>query len=161
NGEPTSTKRSSNSPAASSPTDNSAHCVSRCKPDRVIAQKVLDVLADKRVLTIGRARPQNEATACLASATECRARLSEYLNQLEKPRGDLRIWLRAMRQGFVDFIEAGGLNGERFGPGSEREFNEALAQLRNRVQQHADEVSSRYKLTGLSLPEHDGWPIRP
>lgn len=126
------------------------------KSDRVIAQNVLDFLADKRVLTVGRARPQIEAIACLASAAECRARLSEYLDQLEKPRSDLRTWLRAMRQGFVDFIEAGGTNGERFGLGSEREFNGALARLRNRVQQQADEVSDRYKITGLSLPEHEG-----
>lgn len=34
NGGPTSMKRSSNSPAASSPTDNSAHCVSRCYSER-------------------------------------------------------------------------------------------------------------------------------
>ncbi|AKJ10813.1 hypothetical protein ABB07_12550 [Streptomyces incarnatus] len=46
------------------------------KSDRVIAHKVLDFLADKRVLTIGRARPQIEAEACLASAAECRAPLS-------------------------------------------------------------------------------------
>jgi len=126
------------------------------KSDRAIAQKALDFLADKRVLTVGQARPQNEATACLASAAECRARLTEYLNQLEKPGGDLRTWLRAMRQGFVDFIEAGGLGGENFDPGSYSEFNEALAQLRDRIQQQADEVSNRYKLTGLSLPEHEG-----
>lgn len=128
------------------------------KSDRVIAQQVFDFLSDKRVLTIGRARPQTEATACLASATECRTRLSGYLDRLEKPGGDLRIWLRAMREAFTDFLEAGGPSGERFGPGSDREFNEALALLRDRVQQQANEVSDRYKLTGLSLPEHEGWP---
>ncbi|MEU1789986.1 DUF6650 family protein [Streptomyces sparsogenes] len=131
------------------------------KSEKVIAQKAMDFLADKRVLTVGQARPQVEATACLASAAECRARLSEYLNQLEKPGGDLRTWLRAMRQGFVDFIEAGGPEGERFGPGSDRRFNEALARLRDRVQQQADEISDRYKLAGLSLPEHEGWPTHP
>ncbi|MFJ6918238.1 DUF6650 family protein [Streptomyces sp. NPDC101133] len=123
------------------------------KSDRVIAQEVMDFLADKRVLTIGYARPQTEAAACLASAAECRTQLSEYLTQLKKPGSDLRIWLRAMRQAFTDFIEAGGSNGERFGPGSDRRFNEALAQLRERVQQQADEVSVRYKLSGLNLPE--------
>ncbi|CAL9550002.1 DUF6650 family protein [Streptomyces sp. enrichment culture] len=123
------------------------------KSDRVIAQEVMDFLADKRVLTIGYARPQTEAAACLASAAECRAQLSEYLTQLKKPGSDLRIWLRAMRQAFTDFIEAGGVNGGRFGPGSDRRFNEALAQLRDRVQQQADEVSVRYKLSGLNLPE--------
>ncbi|WP_055690556.1 DUF6650 family protein [Streptomyces prasinus] len=124
------------------------------KSDRAIAQEAMDFLADKRVLTIGYARPENEATACLASAAECRARVSEYLNQLKKPGGDLRTWLRAMRQGFVDFIEAGGVDGERFGPGHYTEFNEALARLRNQIQQQADEVSGRYKLTGLRLPMH-------
>ncbi|MFD5969901.1 DUF6650 family protein [Streptomyces sp. NPDC060311] len=124
------------------------------KSDRVIAQEVMDFLADKRVLTIGYARPQSEAAACLASAAECRTQLSEYLTQLKKPGSDLRIWLRAMRQAFTDFIEAGGSNGGRFGPGSDRRFNEALAQLRDRVQQQADEVSVRYKLSGLNLPEH-------
>jgi hypothetical protein len=128
------------------------------KSERAIAQQVLDFLADKRVLTVGRARPQVEATSCLASAAECRAQLSMYLNQLEKPGGDLRTWLRAMRQGFTDFIEAGGTGGERFGPGSDRRFNAALARLRDRIQQQADEVSGRYKLTGLRLPEHEGWP---
>ncbi|MFF4130798.1 DUF6650 family protein [Streptomyces mirabilis] len=128
------------------------------KSDRVIAQKVLDFLADKRVLTVGRVRPQVEATACLASAAECRTQLSTSLNQLEKPGGDLRTWLRAMREGFTDFIEAGGPGGERFGPDSDRRFNEALAQLRNRIRQQADEVSDRYRLTGLSLPDHEGWP---
>ncbi|MGZ0234208.1 DUF6650 family protein [Streptomyces sp. CPS1] len=126
------------------------------RSDRVIAQRVLDFLADKRVLTVGHARPQMEATACLASAAECRSQLSAYLGELEKPGGDLRTWLRAMREGFTDFIEAGGPSGERFGPGSDRRFNEALAQLRNRIQQQADEVSDRYKLTGLSLPEREG-----
>ncbi len=124
------------------------------KSDRGIAQEVMDFLADKRVLTIGYARPQTEAAACLASAAECRSQLSEYLTQLKKPGSDLRIWLRAMRQAFTDFIEAGGSNGGRFGPGSDRRFNEALAQLRDRVRQQADEVSVRYKLSGLSLPEH-------
>ncbi|MCQ4201171.1 DUF6650 family protein [Streptomyces sp. NPDC058783] len=124
------------------------------KSDRVIAQEVMDFLADKRVLTIGYARPQTEAAACLASAAECRTQLSAYLTQLKKPGSDLRIWLRAMRQAFTDFIEAGGSNGGRFGPGSDRRFNEALAQLRDRVQQQADEVSARYKLSGLNLPEH-------
>ncbi|WP_233646426.1 DUF6650 family protein [Streptomyces sp. BSE6.1] len=123
------------------------------KSDRAIAQEVMDFLADKRVLTIGYARPQSEAAACLASAAECRTQLSEYLTQLKKPGSDLRIWLRAMRQAFTDFIEAGGSNGGRFGPGSDRRFNEALAQLRDRVQQQADEVSVRYKLGGLNLPE--------
>ncbi|MFE2426559.1 hypothetical protein ACFXJ5_07365 [Streptomyces sp. NPDC059373] len=126
--------------------------------DRLIAQQALDFLSDKRVLTVGRARPQVEATACLASAAECRARLSEDLERLEKPGGDLRIWLRAMRKGFTDFLEAGGSSGERFGPGSDEEFNEALALLRDRVQQQANEVSDRYRLTGLSLPEHEVWP---
>ncbi|MET7812046.1 DUF6650 family protein [Streptomyces sp. NPDC005395] len=124
------------------------------RSDRVIAQEVMDFLADKRVLTIGYARPQSEAAACLASAAECRSQLSEYLTQLKKPGSDLRIWLRAMRQAFTDFIEAGGSNGGRFGPGSDRRFNEALAQLRDRVRQQADEVSVRYKLSGLNLPEH-------
>jgi hypothetical protein len=59
-----------------------------------------------------------------------------------------------MREGFTDFIEAGGPNGERFGPGSDRRFNEALTQLRIRIQQQEDEVSDRYKLTGLSLTDH-------
>ncbi|MFF2439262.1 hypothetical protein ACFVU4_34765 [Streptomyces sp. NPDC058107] len=128
------------------------------KSDRAIAQKVLDFLADKLVLTVGHARPQTEAAACLASAAECRAQLSAHLGQLEKPGGDLRTWLRAMREGFTDFIEVGGSSGERFGPGSDRRFNEALAQLRNRIQQQADEVSDQYQLTGLRLPEHEGWP---
>ncbi|MFB7499444.1 DUF6650 family protein [Streptomyces sp. NPDC056161] len=129
------------------------------KSDKVVAQKVLDFLADKRVLTVGRARPQVEAARCLASASECRAKLAEYLDQLEKPgKTDLRTWLRAIREGFTNFLEAGGHNGERFGSGSEREFNEALALLRDRTQQQADEVSDRYRLTGLSLPEHEGWP---
>ncbi|MFE2567300.1 DUF6650 family protein [Streptomyces mirabilis] len=121
------------------------------KSDRDIAQEVMDFLADKRVLTIGYARPQAEAAACLASAAECRARLSGYLDQLKKPGGDLRIWLRAMRQAFVNFIEAGGPHGSRFGPEAYDAFNEAVAQLRNQVQQQADEVSRRYKLTGLNL----------
>ncbi|MHA5048386.1 DUF6650 family protein [Streptomyces sp. SD15] len=125
------------------------------KSDRDIAQEVMDFLADKRVLTIGHARPQVEAAACLASAGECRTRLSEYLTQLKKPGSDLRIWLRAMRQAFVDFIEAGGPDGSRFGPGSDSRFNEALARLRDQVQQQADEVSGRYKLGGLNLPEHE------
>ncbi|MFD4977281.1 DUF6650 family protein [Streptomyces sp. NPDC058424] len=124
------------------------------KSDRDIAQEVIDFLADRRVLTIRHARPQAEAAACLASAAECRARLSEYLNQLKKPESDLRIWLRAMRQAFVDFIEAGGPQGRRFSPEAYDAFNEALAQLRNRVQQQANEVSERYKLVGLNLPEH-------
>jgi len=128
------------------------------KADRLIAQQALDFLSDKRVLTVGRVRPQVEATACLASAAECRARLSEYLERLEKPGGDLRTWLRAMREGFTGFLEAGGPSGERFGPGSDEEFNEALALLRDRVQQRANEVSDRYKLTGLRLPEHEAWP---
>jgi hypothetical protein len=125
------------------------------KSDRAIAQEVMDFLADKRVLTIGHARPQAEATACLASAAECRTRLSEYLTQLKKPGSDLRIWLRAMRKAFTDFIDAGGPNGRRFDPGSDSRFNEALAQLRDQVQQQADEVSVRYKLSGLNLPEHE------
>ncbi|MFF3323472.1 hypothetical protein [Streptomyces sp. NPDC002889] len=54
------------------------------------------------------------------------------------------------------FIEAGGPDGQRFGHGSDRAFNEALSQLRDRIQQQADEVSNRYKLTGLNLPEHWG-----
>ncbi|MDI1458234.1 hypothetical protein NHG22_31175 [Streptomyces sp. ATE26] len=124
------------------------------KSDRVVAQKVLDFLADKRVLTVGHVRPQAEATACLASAAECRSQLSTYLDQLEKPGGDLRTWLRAMREGFTAFIEAGGHSGQRFGPGSDARFNEALARLQSRVQQQADEVSDRYKLPGLSLLEH-------
>ncbi|MFD9657751.1 hypothetical protein [Streptomyces mirabilis] len=81
--------------------------------------------------------------------------MSEYLTQLKKPGGDLRVWLRAIRQAFVDFIEAGGSDGGRFGPGSDRLFNEALAQLRDQVQQQAAEVSGRYKLSGLNLPGHE------
>lgn len=128
------------------------------KSDRVIAQQVFDLLSDKRVLKVGRARPHVEAAACLASAVECRDRLSGCLDRLEKPGGDLRTWLRAMREAFTDFLEAGGPSGDRFGTGSDREFNKALALLRDRIQQQANEVSDRYKLTGLNLPKHEGWP---
>jgi len=131
------------------------------KSDKDIAQEVMDFLADRRVLTIGRARPETEAAACLASAAECRTRLSEYMNQLKKPGSDLRIWLRAMRQAFVDFIEAGGPDGSRFEAESYDTFHEALAHLRNQVQQQADEVSGRYKLVGLTLPAQEGWSGSP
>jgi hypothetical protein len=130
--------------------------------DKVIAQQVMDFLDNRRVLTVGRSRPEVEAEECLASAAECRSELSRQLNLLNKPGGDLRPWLRAMRDGFKDFIEAGGPGGERFAQVTEdsyRSFNEELALLRDRIQQQADEVSKRYKLTGLDLPEHDGWPF--
>lgn len=130
------------------------------KSDRVLAQQVMGFLENRRVLTVGRSRPESEAVACLSSAAECRSELSRQLSLLKKPGGDLRTWLRAMREAFTDFIEAGGPRGERFSEVTEdsyRTFNEELARLRNRVQQQANEVSKRYKLTGLDLPEHDGW----
>ncbi|POX36200.1 hypothetical protein C3486_34825 [Streptomyces sp. Ru73] len=127
------------------------------KSDRVIAQQVMDFLADKRVLTIGRGRLRSDSEACLASAVQCRQKLSEHLDQIRKPKSDLRIWLRAIRQAFVDFIEAGGADGERFRSDDCGEtFNQALADLREQVRQETEAVANRYHLVGLNLPPgHD------
>ncbi|MER7172048.1 DUF6650 family protein [Streptomyces mesophilus] len=126
------------------------------KSDRQVAQHVMDFLADKRVLTIGWGRPRSEAAACLDSAAECRTKLSEYLDQIQKPNSDLRTWVRGIRQAFTDFIEAGGHDGCRFtaadSAGLEGPFNQALRDLRERVRCETDLVAERYKLTGLGLP---------
>ncbi|MBC9715346.1 hypothetical protein H9Y04_22615 [Streptomyces sp. TRM66268-LWL] len=126
------------------------------KSDRRLAQQLMDFLADKRVLTIGWGRPESEAGACLASAADCRMKLSEYLDQIQKPNSDLRTWVRAIRQAFTDFIEAGGHDGGRFtdegSVGLDGLFNQALRDLRERVRCETDLVAKRYKLIGLDLP---------
>ncbi|MEV3857756.1 hypothetical protein AB0J38_25950 [Streptomyces sp. NPDC050095] len=127
------------------------------KSDRLIAQQVMDFLADRRVLTIGFGRPGGDAEPCLASAAECRQRLSEYLDQIQKPKSDLRVWLRAIRQAFTEFIEAGGpeARGFRGGDNPDHAFNDALSVLRAQVRQTTDVVAGRYKLHGLGLPPGD------
>ncbi|MGW0908623.1 DUF6650 family protein [Streptomyces sp. NPDC002853] len=124
------------------------------KSDRLIAQQVMDFLADRRVLTIGVGRPEIEAASCLASASQCRQRLSEFLEQIHKPKSHLRTWLRALRTAFTDFIETGGHEGRRFASDVDGHevFNQALSDLREQVRQEAAAVSTRYKLTGLILP---------
>ncbi|MFF2166512.1 DUF6650 family protein [Streptomyces sp. NPDC058175] len=94
--------------------------------DRVAAQRVMNFLADRRILRVGRSRPQVEAEKCLRSAHECRARLSELLDRLDEPGSDLNKWLAAIRHGFNEFIEeCERQDGGKFGPGSEVKFNEA------------------------------------
>ncbi|MEV0521947.1 DUF6650 family protein [Streptomyces sp. NPDC050439] len=124
------------------------------KSDKLIAQQVMDFLADRRVLTIGSGRPENEAASCLASAAQCRQRLSEFLEQIHKPKSDLRTWLRALRSAFTDFIETGGHDGRRFTDDADgyEVFNQALIDLREQVRRETTAVSARYKLTGLDLP---------
>lgn len=126
--------------------------------DKVVAQKVLNFLTDRRVLRIEWLRPQGEAQRCLRSAWECRTWLSEELNQLQRPGSDLNKWLVAIRDGFTNFIEEGGEEGANFGPETVVQFNEALARLRARVQQQTTQVSDRYNLDGLALPMLPDWP---
>ncbi|MEV6701866.1 hypothetical protein AB0M68_32735 [Streptomyces sp. NPDC051453] len=67
-------------------------------------------------------------------------------------------WLAAIRHGFNEFIEeCERQDGGNFGLGSEVKFNEALAQLRTRVQHQTAQVSKRYNLD-LVIPTHPGWP---
>ncbi|MFF1262042.1 MULTISPECIES: hypothetical protein [unclassified Streptomyces] len=67
--------------------------------------------------------------------------------------------LAAIRHGFNEFIEeCERQDGGNFGPGSEVKFNEALAQLRTRVQHQTAQVSNRYNLDVLVIPTHPGRP---
>ncbi|MFD5203870.1 hypothetical protein ACFWM7_27835 [Streptomyces sp. NPDC058375] len=125
------------------------------KSDKLVAQQVLDFLADRRVLTIGRGRSHRDARYCLESANECRRSLSAYLEQIQKPGGDLREWLRLIRASFVDFIETGGPEGHAFREGEDAAFNSALLRLRNDVRQVTDAVAGKFKLKGLDLPPGD------
>ncbi|MFD7199034.1 hypothetical protein [Streptomyces sp. NPDC059893] len=119
----------------------------------------MNFLADRRILRVGRSRPQVEAEKFLRSAHECRARLSELLDRLDEPGSDLNTWLAAIRHGFNEFIEeCERQNGGNFGPGSEVKFNEALAQLRTRVRHQTAQVSKRDNLDVLVTPTHPGWP---
>ncbi|GGY78340.1 hypothetical protein GCM10010342_77370 [Streptomyces anulatus] len=127
------------------------------KSDKLIAQQVLDFLADKRVLTVGRGRSLSEGQYCLDSTNECRRSLSAYLEQIQKPGGDLREWLRLIRASFVDFIEASGPEGRAFRPAeneapNDDAFNAALLRLRDEVREITDAVAAKFKLKALNLP---------
>lgn len=118
------------------------------KPDRQTAQQIMDFLSDKRVLTVDRNRPTEDAAACVASAMECRKRLSELLDEVPAKSVDLRKWLRGLREAFTSFVEASEHHGFE-GQDGESRFRESLRDLQTGVETLSGVVSERYKLTGL------------
>ncbi|WP_405634399.1 hypothetical protein OHB53_09480 [Streptomyces sp. NBC_00056] len=120
------------------------------KRDQEIAQELLDFLEDKRILTVHPNRPMEDAEACTASAQECRARLSDLLNEVPVKSRDLRTWLRSLREAFTTFVETSERGGFESESGHDR-FKEALVTLHLMVQTRSDVVATRYKLSGLRL----------
>ncbi|MGW3630999.1 DUF6650 family protein [Streptomyces sp. NPDC005122] len=119
------------------------------KSDRQTAQQIMDFLSDKRVLTVNPNRPPEDAAACVASAMECRKRLSELLDEVPVKSVDLRKWLRGLREAFTSFVEVSEHRGFAGQDGKSR-FRKALHDLQTAVETLAGFVSERYKLTGLT-----------
>jgi hypothetical protein len=118
------------------------------RSDRQTAQQIMDFLSDKRVLIVSPNRPSEDAAACVASAMECRKRLSELLDEVPVKSVDLRTWLRGLREAFTSFVEASERRGF-VGTDGESRFRQALYDLQVAVQALSGIVSERYKLTGL------------
>lgn len=120
------------------------------KSERETAQQLLDFLDGRRIVTVDANRPAEDAESCIASAQECRERLSELLGEVSTKSVDLRGWLRGLRRAFMTFVEAGERGGFQADEGYVR-FRHALYDLHVVVQAGSDLVAERYKLTGLRV----------
>jgi hypothetical protein len=117
--------------------------------DKKIAQDVLDVLDDRRVLNPQRGnRPQTEASYCMDSAQECRALLTEAIKAAKVGSG-LRQHLKDLRDPFTNFVEEGGPDGIKFSE-NHPAFQDALNVLRRAVIVHAAVIS---KIRGVTCPD--------
>jgi hypothetical protein len=114
-----------------------------------IAQDVLDVLSDRRLLHghLNITRPSADAEDCLESAQECRALLTEAI-KLTKVGSPLRAHLTVMRSAFTQFVQLAGRNGAAFRR-SVDQFRLALGVLRSSVAQVAESLG---EIRGVTVP---------